>query len=116
VSEVRRAAGGRDDGYEGPAELVDGASVLPVAVRLAGYFDAISGSYRWYGRVGADPAVTALAGARTFTLRTPHGAAVTPLADVDPWGRYRVEGFGAPPFEVTTDLPAADERGDHASR
>ncbi len=102
---------GRDDGYDGAAEIVSGDAVLLVSVRLAGHFDSISGSYSWYGRVAADPAVTALvdAGARTVTLRTPQGAAVTPLTDVDPWGRYRVEGFGVPPFHVTTDLPGAED-------
>ncbi len=97
-----------DDGYEGQAEIISGDTVLAVSVRLAGHFDAISGSYSWYGRIAADPAVTALVddgGARTVTLRTPHGAADTPLTDVDPWGRFRVEGFGAPPFAVMTDLP-----------
>ena len=29
----------------------------------------------------------------------------TLLADVDPWGRPRVEGFGAAPFPVMTTLP-----------
>jgi hypothetical protein len=57
--------------------------------------------------VAADPDVTALveAGTRAVTLRTPRGEAQTPLTDVDPWRRYRVEGFGAPPFRVQTDLP-----------
>jgi len=96
-----------DDGYEGPAELIAGATTVGVDVRLAGHFDAISGSYSWYGRVAADPAVAALveAGTRRVTLRTPQGEAETPLTDVDPWGRYRVEGFGLPPFTVLTDLP-----------
>ena len=98
---------GQDDGYEGTAEIISGDSVLPVSVRLAGHFDAISGAYSWYGRIAADPAVTAVVdgGARNVTLRTPHGAADTPLTDVDPWGRFRVAGFGAPPFAVMTDLP-----------
>ena len=97
----------RDDGYEGPAEIISGSTSLSVSARLAGHFDAISGSYSWYGRIAADPAVAALVdgGTRTVTLRTPQGEAETPLTDVDPWGRYRVEGFGAPPFEVLTDLP-----------
>lgn len=96
-----------DDGYDGAAELIADGETLRVNVRLAGHFDAISGSYSWYGRVAADPAVAALveAGARRVTLRTPQGEAETPLTDVDPWGRYRVEGFGTPPFTVLTDLP-----------
>jgi hypothetical protein len=38
-------------------------------------------------------------------LRTTQGEAQTQLTDVDPWGRYRVGGFGPPPFLVQTDLP-----------
>ena len=102
----------RDDGYDGPAEIISGSTSLDVSIRLAGHFDAISGSYSWYGRIAADPAVAALVdgGTRAVTLRTPQGEAETPLTDVDPWGRYRVEGFGAPPFEVLTDLPHDDSR------
>jgi hypothetical protein len=103
---------GADDGYQGDAEIVAGPTVLPVSVRLAGHFDAISGSYSWYGRVAADPALTALVGAgtRTVTLRTPQGEVSTPLTDADPWGRYRVQGFGRPPFHVLGDLPTGDSR------
>ena len=93
-----------DDGYAGAAELVDGSHVVPVTVTLAGHFDPISGKYRWYGRVGAGPEVAALAGGRTVLLRTPHGQVATVLSDVDPWGRPRVDGFGAPPFPVPTTL------------
>jgi hypothetical protein len=39
---------------------------------------------------------------REVGLRTPHREVRTPLADVDPWGRPRVEGFGAAPFEVAS--------------
>jgi hypothetical protein len=108
--EARTRMSGRDDGYDGMAEIVSGDAVLPVSVRLAGHFDAISGSYCWYGRVAADPAVAAqvVAGTRTVTLRTPQGGARTRLTDVDPWGRDRVEGFGVPPFRVMTDLPSTE--------
>lgn len=97
-----------EDGYRGPAEFVDGDTVVGVQVELAGHFDPISGKYSWYGRVAASPEVTALveSGGRTFTLRTPHGAVQTALSDVDPWGRPRVEGFGRAPFEVLDSLPA----------
>jgi len=102
---------GRDDGYDGAAEIVSGEDVLAVSVRLAGHFRREPGLVQLEGRVAADPAVAALvdAGTRTVTLRTPQGAAVTPLTDVDPWGRYRVEGFGVPPFRVTTDLPGVED-------
>ena len=96
-----------DDGYAGPAELITADSAIAVEVTLAGHFDPISGQYSWYGRVAASSAVAALieGGARTVVLRTPHGDVETALADVDPWGRPRVEGFGAAPFPVADQLP-----------
>jgi hypothetical protein len=95
-----------DDGYDGPAELVDGDSTVAVHVKLAGHFDPISGKYSWYGRVAASREVTALVdgGARRVLLRTPHGDVETALSEVDPWGRPRVEGFGAAPFAVMGTL------------
>jgi hypothetical protein len=100
-----------DDGYRGPAELVDGEAVVAVEARLAGHFDPISGHYKWWGRVRADaaagPAVAELAAARReVLLRTPHASVPTTLSDLDPWGRPRVEGFGAAPFPVADTLPA----------
>jgi hypothetical protein len=97
----------REDGYDGPAELLAGDRVVPVSVTLAGHFEPISGHYRWYGRVAASPDVAALIaeGGRRMRLRTPHGEVETTLRDVDPWGRPRVEGFGAAPFEVVGALP-----------
>lgn len=98
-----------DDGYDGPAELITGSETgVEVEVSLRGHFDPISGSYRWYGRVTASPAVAALVSSntRTVLLRTPHGQAETALSDVDPWGRPRVEGFGSAPFAVVSSLDA----------
>jgi Domain of unknown function (DUF4873) len=96
-----------DDGYQGPAELIAEERVVPVDVTLTGQFDPISGSYHWYGRVAASPQVAALvdSGARTVVLRTPVASVETALSDPDPWGRPRVEGFGATPFEVLDHLP-----------
>lgn len=95
------------DGYRGPAELIDGEHVVAVDVDLAGHFEPIAGKYSWYGRVAASPEVAALteSGARTVLLRTPHATVEAAFSDVDPWGRPRVSGFGAAPFEVLTDLP-----------
>jgi hypothetical protein len=95
------------DGYEGPAELRTDDGTVAVSVTLAGHFDPISGRYSWYGRVAASPEVTELVrkGRREVRLRTPHAEVATTLSDVDPWGRPRVEGFGAAPFEVATTLP-----------
>jgi hypothetical protein len=100
-----------DDGYTGPAELLVGARVLPVHVTLAGRFEPISGRYSWFGRVAAHPAVAELTacGACEVLLRTPHATVPTTLSDVDPWGRPRVSGTGAPPFAVLANVP--DETG-----
>jgi hypothetical protein len=97
-----------DDGYEGPAELIAGDTVVPVSVKLAGHFDPISGSYAWYGRVDASPEVADLiaGGVRKVVLRTPFASVETALSDLDPWGRPRVEGFGPTPFEVMDSLRA----------
>jgi hypothetical protein len=96
-----------EDGYEGPAELIDGANHVTVEVKLGGHFDPISGSYNWYGRVAASPEVAALvaSGVRKVVLRTPFAQVETGLSDIDPWGRPRVEGFGPTPFEVLDHLP-----------
>jgi hypothetical protein len=98
-----------EDGYTGAAELLAGEDVVPVEVNLRGAFDPISGHYRWYGRVAAAPAVAALVenGARAVVLRTPHAEVETTLSDVDPWGRPRVEGFGAAPFRVLSEISDA---------
>jgi hypothetical protein len=97
-----------DDGYEGPAHLITADATVEVEVRLTGHFDPISGRYGWYGRVSASPEVADLvaAGGREVRLRTPHAEVSTTLTDVDPWGRPRVAGFGAAPFEV--DATVAD--------
>ena len=99
-----------EDGYTGPVEVVVGESVVTVNAQLAGHFDPISGQYSWYGRLEVSPDVDALvaAGAQKVELRTPSHTVATRLSDVDPWGRYRVEGFGSPPFEVVTDLSQLD--------
>jgi hypothetical protein len=95
-----------EDGYTGPAELLTEDGAVAVEVRLAGHFEPISGKYRWYGRVAAGDEVRALLsrGVRQATLRTPHGEVPTSLGDVDPWGRPRVEGFGAAPFPLATSI------------
>ena len=101
-----------DDGYAGAATLVHGDTAVAVEVTLRGQVDTIAGSYHWYGRVAADPAVSALAetvGNRgTVVLRTPLGEAETTLSDLDPWGRFRVEGRGHAPFDVLTDVGSDD--------
>ncbi|BCJ31943.1 DUF4873 domain-containing protein [Actinocatenispora sera] len=92
------------DGYRGEVELGDGARSVRVGAELRGALEPISGAYRWYGRLAADPAITGLATsqARNLTLTTPYGSVTTTLTDADPWGRYRVGGTGRPPFPVST--------------
>ena len=91
-----------DDGYAGPAELITDDVVVAVTVTLAGHFDPFTGSYYWYGRVGASDEVAALlaTGPRAAVLRTPHSSVDTRLSDIDPRGRPRVEVFGAAPFAL----------------
>ena len=93
-----------DDGYEGAATLLLDGESIEVSARLTGAFDPIAGRYHWYGRVSTERDLAPLAGTRV-SLRTPHGVVETALADLDPWGRARVEGFGSAPFEVATSLP-----------
>lgn len=107
MSDADPAAAVDEDGYDGPAELLDGDHVVAVTVKLRGHFDPISGKYNWYGRVAATPQVAALVqtGKRKVRLRTPWAEVDTALSDVDPWGRPRVEGFGETPFEVVDAVP-----------
>ena len=81
--------------YAGPAEIGD----LSVDVILRGHFEPLDGRFHWFGRVAADDVLHERhqSGA-TVTLTTPHGSATGRLSDVDPWGRFRVTGQGAPPF------------------
>lgn len=99
-----------DDGYTGQATLVVGEQELPVQVELRGHFQPIDGYYRWYGRIQADPAVSALAAGKKTkcVLRTPGAEADGELSDPDPWDRYRVMGTSRPPFVVQTTLDRAD--------
>jgi len=104
-----------EDGYEGPAELITDDTSVAVEVKLGGHFDPISGSYNWYGRVASSPEVAALVegGGRKVILRTPYAEVETALSDVDPWGRPRVEGFGATPFEVLDHLVEPEPEQTH---
>jgi hypothetical protein len=86
------------DGYAGAATLEAGGAVVACDVVITGFFEPIVGRYKWYGRVSGDGLDTLPA--KDVRLRTPHGTALTTLADADPWGRYRLAGFGRPPFPV----------------
>lgn len=90
-----------EEGYVGPAELLDGDRSVTVAVRLRGGFQPIDGRYHWYGRVARHDEVDDLVrSGASVTLRTSYGQAGGRLSDRDPWGRYRIAGTGRPPFPV----------------
>ncbi|MGH2743440.1 MAG: DUF4873 domain-containing protein, partial [Thermoleophilaceae bacterium] len=92
-------------GYEGASILVVDGVPVDVAVRLRGMFQPIDGRYHWYGRIEANEELSArLAGGATVRLRTAHGEAAGQVSDPDPWGRYRIDGVGTPPFPVRTAL------------
>lgn len=89
-----------DDGYTGPATILVDGQVFDLGVILAGYVQPLDGRYHWYGRIAAEPALTALAAARPqpATIVTPHGRASGRISDPDLWGRVRIEGSSTPPF------------------
>jgi hypothetical protein len=107
--------GQAEEGYDGPAEIeldggASGALATIADVVLRGALDPAGGRYRWWGRVSAASglAEALAAGSRTGRIRTPGGQADATFGDVDPWGRARVEGSGAPPFGVDWAVPPRD--------
>ena len=102
-----------DDGYVGPATLHDPQSgtAIDVQVTLRGHFQPIDGLYHWYGRIAADQRIDQLTGGRKTQVRiqTPDGEATGALSDQDPWGRWRIDGTGKPPFAIAT-VDTADTR------
>jgi cation diffusion facilitator CzcD-associated flavoprotein CzcO len=92
-----------DETHRSPAVLSVDGTEIDVEVHLAGHIQPIDGSYRWYGRIAANPEVTALhrAGRTTVSVRLPGGAARQGrLTELDPWGNARVTGTGHPPFPL----------------
>lgn len=91
TAEVSRLAGART------STTADGE--IAVEVRLRGHFEPLDGRFHWYGRIAANPELAdSVQSGATVVLETPHGRAQAWLADVDPWGRFRVSGTGRPPF------------------
>jgi hypothetical protein len=84
------------DGYIGAATLEHHDLSVPCDVVVTGFFEPIVGRYKWYGRATGDG--LDVLPAKGVRLRTPHGTADTSVSDVDFWGRYRLQGFGCPPF------------------
>lgn len=90
-----------DEGYRGPATLRVDDHELPVQALLDARHEPVDGRLHWFGRISGAGLAAALGGGRTdATLVTPDGAAPAAVGDVDPWGRYRVSGVGAPPFRM----------------
>lgn len=99
-----------EEEYQGEATLIAGETELTVRIHLGGNIQPLDGSYRWYGRITRDEAVTELheSGVRDVTIRVP-GGTDTPakLAEIDPFGNARVTGTGHPPHPL--DDPFAEE-------
>ena len=86
------------EAYDGPATITTEAVRIEATVHLRGHFDPIDGSFHWYGRIGADPAIDALGNGARVAVGTGYGVAEGRLSDIDTWGRFRVNGTGRPPF------------------
>ncbi|MGH3359670.1 MAG: DUF4873 domain-containing protein [Nocardioidaceae bacterium] len=91
--------------YDGALEIaVDGHTHIVVGVHLSGFFQPIDGTFRWHGRTEPDERVTDLAasvGRKQIAVRVPGGGWTNAhLAEVNPWGGYRIAGRGRPPFTV----------------
>ena len=80
-------------------EIALTGGTIAVEVHLRGHVDPNDGRFHWYGRIAPNEELTASHRAgTTLALRTPHGMAAGRIADVDPWGRFRITGLGTPPF------------------
>ncbi|MBP2324304.1 hypothetical protein JOF56_004689 [Kibdelosporangium banguiense] len=87
--------------HRGPAVLTADGTDIDVEVHLMGHLQPIDGSYRWYDRITAHPAVAELhkSGHKDISIRLPGGEGTQArLAELDSWGNVRVTGSGRPPF------------------
>ena len=106
-----------DEGYAGPAVLTADGRQVAVRAVLDARHEPHDGRLHWFGRVTVDDAgpdhaavpdpAAVLAGAGRVELSTESGRAEGRIGDVDPWGRYRITGLGAPPYRI--DEPDLDE-------
>lgn len=102
-----------EEGYTGPAVLTVDGRAVPVSVRLDARHEPLDGRLHWFGRLLPEPAAdaepalrAALTTADRVELATGTCRAEARIGDVDPWGRYRVTGVGAPPYPL--DGPPLD--------
>lgn len=84
--------------YAGPATLVVNDQTLTVQATLRSVFQPIDGRLHWYGRISADDLAAHCRSGSTVQLTTSAHTAVGKVNDVDPWGRFRIQGTGRPPF------------------
>jgi hypothetical protein len=96
-----------DEGYAGPAVLTVHGQDLPVHAHLDARHEPHDGRLHWFGRVRIEGTAPEDLTSGPVELRTEGGRAQARIGDVDPWGRYRVTGVGAPPFRV--DEPNLDD-------
>jgi hypothetical protein len=96
-----------DEGYAGPAVLTVDGQDLPVHAHLDTRHEPHDGRLHWFGRVRIEGAAPEDLTSGPVELRTEGGRAPARIDDIDPWGRYRVTGVGAPPFRL--DDPELDD-------
>ncbi|OZF35767.1 hypothetical protein CH294_14530 [Rhodococcus sp. 14-2483-1-1] len=96
--------------YRGPAMLTfdNPAAEFDVQIDLRGHSQPIDGVFRWYGRVRPHEALQgfmeAAGSSRKGRLSTDSGDVPVLVSDVDPWGRYRLQGTGMPPYPLEPDV------------
>ena len=89
-----------DEGYTGPAVLTVEGRDVPVHAQLDARHEPHDGRLHWFGRIQVEEEEHQEIPGGTAELRTGTGRAEARIGDVDPWGRYRVTGVGAPPFRI----------------
>ncbi|WP_080737137.1 DUF4873 domain-containing protein [Rhodococcoides fascians] len=104
--------------YRGPAMLTfdNPAAEFDVQIDLRGHSQPIDGVFRWYGRVRPHEALQgfmeAAGSSRKGRLSTDSGDVPVLVSDVDPWGRYRLQGTGMPPYPLEPEEEDPDSGAD----
>ncbi|OZC90753.1 hypothetical protein CH254_07525 [Rhodococcus sp. 06-412-2C] len=104
--------------YRGPAMLTfdNPAAEFDVQIDLRGHSQPIDGIFRWYGRVRPHEALQgfmeAAGSSRKGRLSTDSGDVPVLVSDVDPWGRYRLQGTGMPPYPLEPEEEDPDSGAD----
>jgi hypothetical protein len=86
------------DDYTGPATVAG----VPVQVNLHSWFEPIDGHVHWIGRIATNDALAeACSAGKPAQIVVGDASAEGRLSDVDPWGRFRISGIGAPPIPTS---------------